>query len=133
MLWPHGRSRIARVLIIFYALASFRGLIPGLCGTLAAFDDAESARAAASCCTMTHCPPPGDGEARFAPVAPAHAPCAFCHLVSALAPVQPAPMVETPHVPAESRLWSVTQARPHDIFAPGRPCRAPPLRFVAAA
>lgn len=128
MQWPYTHI-IARALVAFLLLASLRGLVPGMCGTLSAFNADAADGGAPVCCPTTACPAPTNGAEGYAPTPNAHAPCAFCHLVSALAPGAAAAVIERPLILAESRLWSVTHAPRDKAFSHARPSRAPPASF----
>ncbi|MDZ4859175.1 MAG: hypothetical protein SGI88_09320 [Candidatus Hydrogenedentes bacterium] len=78
---------IALAMLAFCVLSNARGLVPGMCATLAA---AKSGEAQASCCA-TQCSPQAKetgADREMRPNGDKHPACAFCHLVKGFIDVQ---------------------------------------------
>jgi hypothetical protein len=126
VVWPY-RRKLACALIAFYALATLRGLVPGLCSTLLASSEAaEHHRAAMSCCSPEGCAPRADDGVHFYGAEAEHPPCALCHLISTLSVPVAALAVAPPAGGAVSALWIATDGPRRTQWAGGNLGRAPP-------
>lgn len=145
---PRWIRTTAWLCLTFLALASGRGLLPGLCANLLAPEERAAAADAAywgpligpapSCCAMTRwrpAPAPAEtpDEDAPAPAAPiSQGDCAFCALASA----RMLPLTHQVHEPPQAeRIAAIPNApmaiRPAPCANPIRG-RAPPLPFLAA-
>lgn len=122
---------VAWGIVLFYALASGRGFLPGLCATLNAAErscsaeDEVLANATRSCCSA---PEPADapGQGSKRPITPEESGCPFCHLVQTACETPTYPVMPDVATPTFAAPLSPVSPLPRDIVFADAPKRAPP-------